>query len=121
MHGNNEIGTINPIAEISELCRQSEVLFHTDATQTVGKVPINLSKLNVDLLSRSAHKMYGPKGIGALYVRRGLPRVRIEPLVEGGGHERKMRSGTLPVQQIVGFGEACRPCKQECARASVSL
>ncbi len=111
MHGNNEVGTINPIAEISELCRQAEVLFHTDATQTVGKLPINLSKLHVDLLSCSAHKMYGPKGIGALFVRRGLPRVRIEPLVEGGGHERKMRSGTLPVQQIVGLGEACRICK----------
>jgi cysteine desulfurase len=110
MHGNNEVGSLNPIHEIGEMCRRAGVLFHTDATQTIGKIPINLSQAPVDLLSLSAHKMYGPKGIGALYVRHGAPRIRIEPLVEGGGHERRMRSGTLPVQQIVGLGEASRLC-----------
>lgn len=110
MHGNNEVGTINPISEIGKLCRRAGVLFHTDATQTAGKVKINLSKSPIDLLSLSAHKMYGPKGIGALFVRRGTPRIKIEPLLEGGGHERRLRSGTLPVQQIVGLAEACRIC-----------
>jgi cysteine desulfurase len=110
MHGNNEVGSLNPIREIGEVCRQAGVLFHTDATQTVGKVKLDLAELSVDLLSLSAHKMYGPKGIGALYVRRGPPRIRIQPLFEGGGHERRMRSGTLPVPQIVGLGEACRIC-----------
>ena len=107
MFANNEVGSINPIAEIAELCRQRGVLFHTDATQAVGKVPINLESMPIDLLSLSAHKFYGPKGIGALYVRRGEPRVRIEPLVDGGGHERRLRSGTLPVPLIVGLGAAC--------------
>ncbi len=107
MFANNEVGSINPIAEIAELCRERGVLFHTDATQAVGKVPINLESVAIDLLSLSAHKFYGPKGIGALYVRRGEPRVRIEPLVDGGGHERRLRSGTLPVPLIVGLGAAC--------------
>lgn len=107
MFANNEVGSINPIAEIAELCRQRGVLFHTDATQAVGKVPINLESMPIDLLSLSAHKFYGPKGVGALYVRRGEPRVRIEPLVDGGGHERRLRSGTLPVPLIVGIGAAC--------------
>ncbi|MDA7936808.1 cysteine desulfurase [bacterium] len=111
MHANNEVGSINAVVKIGELCKRAGVLFHTDATQTVGKVKIDLSRIPVDLLSLSAHKMYGPKGIGALYVRRGTPRIRIEPLFEGGGHERRMRSGTLPVQQIVGLGEACRLCQ----------
>ena len=107
MFANNEVGSINPIAEIAELCRKRGVLFHTDATQAVGKVPINLESVPIDLLSLSAHKFYGPKGIGALYVRRGEPRIRIEPLVDGGGHERRLRSGTLPVPLIVGIGAAC--------------
>jgi cysteine desulfurase len=110
MHGNNEVGSMNSIGEIGEVCRRAGVLFHTDATQTVGKVKLDLAELPVDLLSLSAHKLYGPKGIGALYVRSGPPRIRIQPLVEGGGHERRMRSGTLPVPQIVGLGEACRIC-----------
>lgn len=120
MHGNNEVGSLNAISKIGAICKRAGVLLHTDATQTVGKVKINLSKIDVDLLSLSAHKMYGPKGIGALYVRRGSPRIRLEPLFEGGGHERRMRSGTLPVQQIVGLGEACRIChstmKEEASR-----
>jgi cysteine desulfurase len=111
MHANNEVGTVNPIKAIAKECRQAGVLFHTDATQTVGKLALDLSKSDVDLLSLSAHKLYGPKGIGALYVRSGSPRVRLEPLFEGGGHERRMRSGTLPVHQIVGLGAACEICQ----------
>lgn len=114
MHVNNEIGVIQDIEKIGELCRAKKVLFHTDATQSVGKVEIDLSKLNVDLMSFSGHKLYGPKGIGGLYVRR-KPRVRIEAMIHGGGHERGMRSGTLPVHQIVGMGEAYRICKEEMA------
>jgi cysteine desulfurase len=110
MHGNNEVGSINPIREIAELCKKRGVLFHSDATQTVGKIGIDLRKIPVDLMSLSAHKMYGPKGIGALFVRRKLPRINLEPLVFGGGHERKLRSGTLPVHQIVGLGKACSIC-----------
>ncbi|TNH08558.1 IscS subfamily cysteine desulfurase [Testudinibacter sp. TR-2022] len=114
MHVNNEIGVIQDIEKIGDLCRAKKVLFHTDATQSVGKVEIDLSKLNVDLMSFSGHKLYGPKGIGGLYVRR-KPRVRIEAMIHGGGHERGMRSGTLPVHQIVGMGEAYRICKEEMA------
>ncbi|KGQ70859.1 cysteine desulfurase IscS [Chelonobacter oris] len=114
MHVNNEIGVIQDIEKIGELCRAKKVLFHTDATQSVGKVEIDLSRLKVDLMSFSGHKLYGPKGIGGLYVRR-KPRVRIEAMVHGGGHERGMRSGTLPVHQIVGMGEAYRICKEEMA------
>lgn len=106
MHGNNEIGTVNDIGAIGAICKKAGVLFHTDAVQTAGKVPIDVEAMGVDLLSLSAHKMYGPKGIGALYVRRKKPRVRVAPMVHGGGHERGMRSGTLPVHQIVGFGKA---------------
>ncbi len=106
MLANNEIGTIQPIAEIGALCRERGVIFHCDAVQGLGKIPIDVAKMNVDLMSLSAHKMYGPKGIGALYVRRGRPRIRIEPLIHGGGHERGMRSGTLATHQIVGFGQA---------------
>ena len=105
MHANNEIGVINNIKEIGEITRSKNIIFHVDGAQTVGKIPVNLQDLKVDLLSISAHKMYGPKGIGALYVRR-KSRIRIEAQIHGGGHERGMRSGTLPTHQIVGFGEA---------------
>ncbi|EXJ12176.1 MULTISPECIES: IscS subfamily cysteine desulfurase [Nitrincola] len=107
MHVNNEIGTVTDIAAIGDLCREHRVLFHVDAAQSVGKLPIDLSELNVDLMSISAHKIYGPKGIGALYVRQ-QPKVRIEAQIHGGGHERGMRSGTLPTHQIVGMGEALK-------------
>lgn len=112
MHVNNETGVIQDIAAFGELCREREVLFHVDATQSVGKLPIDLSQLPVDLMSFSAHKLYGPKGIGALYVRR-KPRVQIAAQIHGGGHERGMRSGTLPVHQIVGMGEAYRIAAEE--------
>lgn len=105
MHVNNEIGVINPIDVIGERCREKGIFFHVDAAQSAGKIPIDLEQLKVDLMSFSAHKIYGPKGIGALYVRR-KPRVRIEAQMHGGGHERGMRSGTLPTHQIVGMGEA---------------
>ncbi|WP_145573303.1 IscS subfamily cysteine desulfurase [Yersinia alsatica] len=112
MHVNNEIGVVQDIAEIGEMCRSRGIIFHVDATQSVGKLPIDLSKLKVDLMSFSAHKVYGPMGIGALFVRR-KPRIRIEAQQHGGGHERGMRSGTLPVHQIVGMGEAYRIAKEE--------
>ena len=111
---NNEIGVIQPIAEIGELCRARGIVFHCDAVQAAGKLPIDLAALKVDLMTISAHKMYGPKGIGALYVRR-KPRVRIEPQIHGGGHERGFRSGTLATHQIVGFGEAARIARLEMA------
>ncbi|MGD9954191.1 MAG: IscS subfamily cysteine desulfurase [Burkholderiales bacterium] len=111
---NNEIGVIQPIAELGEICRARGIIFHCDAVQAAGKLPIDLATLKVDLMTISAHKMYGPKGIGALYVRR-KPRVRIEPQIHGGGHERGFRSGTLPTHQIVGFGEAARLAKLEMA------
>ncbi len=113
MMGSNEIGTLQPVAEIGALCRERGVLFHTDATQCVGKMPIDLSSLPVDLLSLTAHKMHGPKGAGALYVRRRAPRVRLEAQMDGGGHEMGMRSGTLNVPGIVGFGAACEICQNE--------
>ncbi|EFM18181.1 IscS subfamily cysteine desulfurase [Pantoea eucalypti] len=112
MHVNNETGVIQDIAAFGEICREREILFHVDATQSVGKLPIDLSQLPVDLMSFSAHKLYGPKGIGALYVRR-KPRVQIAAQIHGGGHERGMRSGTLPVHQIVGMGEAYRIAAEE--------
>lgn len=112
MHVNNELGVIQDIEKIGEMCRSRGIVFHVDATQSVGKLPIDLSKLKVDLMSMSGHKIYGPKGIGALYVRR-KPRIRIEAQMHGGGHERGMRSGTLPVHQIVGMGEAYRIAKEE--------
>jgi len=112
MHVNNEIGVIQDIAAIGELCRSKKILFHVDAAQSAGKVEIDLKTLKVDLLSLSAHKVYGPKGVGALYVRR-KPRVRIEAQMHGGGHERGMRSGTLATHQIVGMGEAFRIAKEE--------
>ncbi len=111
---NNEIGVIQPIAEIGEICRARGIILHCDAVQAAGKVEIDLSKLKVDLMTVTAHKMYGPKGIGALYIRR-KPRVRIEAQIHGGGHERGFRSGTLPTHQIVGMGEAARIAKAEMA------
>ncbi len=117
---NNEIGVIQPIAEIGEICRSKGIIFHCDAVQAAGKIPIDLQKLKVDLLTVTAHKVYGPKGIGALYVRR-KPRVRIEPQIHGGGHERGLRSGTLPTHQIVGMGEAFRIAKLEMAAESVRI
>ena len=106
MMGNNEIGVVQPVKEIGELCRKHKVLFHTDAVQAVGKIPVDVDEMNIDLMSLSGHKMYGPKGVGALYVRRRNPRVRVEALIDGGGHERGMRSGTLNVAGIVGMGKA---------------
>ena len=112
MYANNEIGTIQPVADIGRVTRERNVLFHCDATQGVGKLPIDVEAMNIDLLSMSAHKMYGPKGIGALYVRAKNPRVRLAPIIDGGGHERGMRSGTLNVPGIVGFGRACELCRE---------
>src|SRR5438552_7697053 len=117
MYVNNEIGVIQPVAEIGEICRTKGIIFHCDAVQAAGKIPIDLQKLKADLLTVTAHKVYGPKGIGALYVRR-KPRVRIEPQIHGGGHERGLRSGTLPTHQIVGMGEAFRIAKLEMAAES---
>ncbi len=113
MYANNEIGVIQPIAEIGKLAKSKGVLLHTDATQAVGKVPVNVITDNIDLMSLSGHKMYGPKGVGALYVRRKSPRVQITAQMDGGGHERGMRSGTLNVPGIVGLGEACALCQAE--------
>lgn len=112
MHVNNEIGVIQDIAAIGELCRARGIVFHVDAAQSVGKIPLDIQEIKVDLISMSAHKVYGPKGIGALYVRR-KPRIRLEAQMHGGGHERGMRSGTLPTHQIVGMGEAFRIAKEE--------
>lgn len=107
MLANNEIGTINPVAEIGRIAKERGVLFHCDATQGVGKIPVDVEAMGIDLMSFTSHKMYGPKGVGALYVRKKNPRVRLAPQMDGGGHERGMRSGTLPVPLIIGFGKAC--------------
>ena len=120
MHANNEIGVVNDVAGIGEVCRASGVLLHVDAAQSTGKVPLDMETMKVDLLSMSAHKMYGPKGVGALYVRR-KPRVRLEAQMHGGGHERGMRSGTLATHQLVGFGEAARIAREEMAAESDRL
>ena len=120
MLANNEIGTVQPLAEIGKLCRSRGVLFHTDAVQGVGKVPFDVESMKVDLASITAHKLYGPKGIGALYVRR-KPRVRIAPIIDGGGHERGMRSGTLNVAGIVGFGKAAEIARTEMAAESARI
>jgi cysteine desulfurase len=113
MAANNEIGTLQPIQAIGKVCKQKGVIFHSDAVQAVGKVPVNVEEMGIDLLSLSAHKIYGPKGIGALYVRKKDPRVRLDPIIDGGGHERGFRSGTLAVQQIVGMGVACELARLE--------
>ena len=109
---NNEIGVIQPMKEIGDLCRKNKTYFHTDAAQAVGKIPISVNDWNIDLMSISSHKLYGPKGIGACYVRR-RPRVRLDPIISGGGQERGLRSGTLAPHLVVGFGEACRIAHQE--------
>lgn len=114
---NNETGILQHVAEIGKICRENKIVFHCDATQGVGKVPVDVAKLNVDLMSFSAHKVYGPKGIGGLYVCR-RPRARLEALIHGGGHERGLRSGTLPTHQIVGMGEAFRIAKESLAEES---
>jgi len=121
MFANNEIGTIHPIAEIGALCKERGVLFHTDATQAFGKTPIDVEAMGIDMLSLSAHKIYGPKGVGALYVRRKKPRVRLEPIIHGGGHERGMRSGTLNVPGIVGCGAAAEIARTEMPKESVRI
>jgi len=121
MWANNETGVLQPVREIGRIAKERGVLFHSDGTQAVGKVPVNVIEDNVDLLSISAHKMYGPKGIGALYVRRKNPRVQLTSQMDGGGHERGMRSGTLNVTGIVGLGAACEICRAEMAEESVRL
>ena len=121
MWANNEIGTINEVPEIGAVCKEKGVIFHTDATQAVGKIPVNVEEAGIDLLSATAHKIYGPKGIGCLYVRRRKPRVRLSPIIDGGGHERGMRSGTLAVTNIVGMGKACELCRLEMAEESIRM
>jgi len=121
MFANNEIGVLQPIEQIGKLCRERGILFHTDATQAVGKVPVNVNSQHIDIMSLSGHKMYGPKGVGALYVRRKNPRVQLQALIDGGGHERGMRSGTLNVPGIVGLGKACELCGEEMATESKRL
>jgi len=121
MFANNEVGTIQDIAAIGRLAKEKGILFHTDATQAFGKVPINVEAMGIDLLSATAHLIYGPKGVGALYVRRKAPRVRLVPLIDGGGHERGMRSGTLPVPLIVGFGKATEICAEVMAEEGARL
>lgn len=121
MWANNEVGAIQPIQKVAELCRSRRILFHTDAAQAVGKLPIDLCAVPVDLLSLSGHKVYGPQGVGVLYVRSGAPRVRLEPLFDGGGQEGGLRSGTLPVPLIVGLGAACDIAAREWLEESVRL
>jgi cysteine desulfurase len=121
MYANNEIGVVQPIAEIGKIAKERGVLVHTDGTQAAGKIPVDVTKDNIDLMSISAHKMYGPKGVGALYVRRRNPRVQLTAQIDGGGHERGMRSGTLNVTGIVGLGEACALCKAEMSEESKRL
>ena len=118
MHANNEIGTIQPISEIGKIAQENKIYFHTDAVQTVGKIPVNVKELNVDMLSLSAHKLYGPKGIGALYLRQG---VRIEPIMHGGGHEKGIRPGTENVPGIVGLGKACSIARENLQRDAQKL
>lgn len=121
MYGNNEIGVVQPIREISAIARKHGVLFFTDATQAVGKIPVDVQADGIDLMAFSAHKMYGPKGVGALYVRRKNPRVKVTAQMDGGGHERGMRSGTMNVPGIVGFGKACEICRNEMEAEAVRL
>ncbi len=121
MAANNEIGTIEPVREIGQLAHDKGILFHTDATQAVGKIPVNVEEMGIDLLSLTAHKMYGPKGIGALYVRAAKPRVKLRAMIDGGGHERGMRSGTLNVPGIVALGKACEIARKEMAAEAEKL
>lgn len=121
MMANNEIGTIAPVAEIGKFCHEKGILFHTDAAQTIGKIPVDVQAMGIDLMSFSAHKVYGPKGVGALYVRRKSPRVRLVPQIDGGGHERGLRSGTLNVPGIVGFGKALEIAGKEMASETKRL
>jgi cysteine desulfurase len=121
MYGNNEIGVIQDIKAISAIAKKKGILFHTDATQAVGKIPVDVLADGIDLMSFTAHKMYGPKGVGALYVRRKNPRVKVTSQMDGGGHERGMRSGTLNVPGIVGFGKACELCQHEMDSEAVRL
>jgi cysteine desulfurase len=121
MAANNEIGTVQPIGAIGKLCKEKGVLFHTDGVQAAGKIPMDVEAMGIDLMSLTAHKMYGPKGIGALYVRRKNPRVRLDPQIDGGGHERGMRSGTLAVQNIVGFGTAADLCHKSLPEEAARL
>jgi cysteine desulfurase len=121
MFANNEIGVVQPVAEIGKLCRERGVLFHTDGVQAVGKIPVDVNSMNIDVLSLSGHKIYGPKGVGALYVRRRNPRVQISEQINGGGHERGMRSGTLNVPGIVGLGKACEISREEMAAEAARL
>jgi cysteine desulfurase len=121
LYANNEIGVINPVREIGAICRERGVLFHCDAAQAFGKIPVDVEGDRIDLMSLSAHKLYGPKGVGALYARRRHPRVRLAAQIDGGGHERGMRSGTLNVPGIVGFGAACALCLAEMAEEAKRL
>jgi cysteine desulfurase len=121
MAANNEIGTLQPVKEIGRIAHEKGILFHTDATQAVGKIPVNVEQMGIDLLSLTAHKMYGPKGIGALYVRSSKPRVKLSAIIDGGGHERGMRSGTLNVPGIVGLGKACEIAQKEMATEAERL
>jgi cysteine desulfurase len=121
MYANNEIGVINPIAEIGKIAKEKGILFAVDGVQAVGKIPVDVQKDNIDLLAISAHKIYGPKGVGALYVRRRNPRVQLSAIIDGGGHERGMRSGTLNVPGIVGLGKACEICQKEMPEESARM
>ncbi len=121
IHGNNEVGTLHDLATLGAICRAKGVLFHVDAAQTLGKVPLDVEAMRIDLLSVSAHKLYAPKGVGALYVRRKNPRVRLAPQMHGGGHERGMRSGTLNVPGIVGLGKACEVAMTEMAEEALRV
>jgi cysteine desulfurase len=121
MYANNEIGIINPMAEIGKIAKEHGIIFASDGVQAVGKIPVDVQKDNIDLLAITGHKIYGPKGVGALYVRRRNPRVQLSAILDGGGHERGMRSGTLNVPSIVGLGKACEICQQEMAQESARL
>ena len=121
LHANNEIGVIQPIIEIGEICNTHNLILHVDVAQSVGKIPIDVEKMNIHLLSISAHKVYGPKGCGALYIRRKNPRIELAPIIHGGGHEKGFRSGTLAVHNIVGLGKACEISQQQMAKESTRI